>query len=82
LVFAAFAGVNTVNGKWNVSAATASARPWLPADAVTRAWGPPARSRRASTALKAPRDLKEFETCTDSTLIDTRVPVASESHGE
>src|SRR3954452_3571930 len=34
------------------------------------------------TALNAPRDLNEFDSWIDSTLIETRVPAASESHGE
>jgi len=51
-VAGASAGVNTTNGRWKVSAAAASARPWLPADAVTSCAGPPpVRSSRAVTAL-------------------------------
>src|SRR3977135_2489745 len=40
------------------------------------------RSSLAMTALKAPRDLNEFESCTDSSLSDTSAPARSDSHAE
>src|SRR4026208_376773 len=40
------------------------------------------RSSLAMTALKAPRDLNEFESCTDSSLSDTSAPERSDSHDE
>ena len=83
LVFGASDGVNTVRGRLKVCAAAASARPWLPADAVTSCAGAPSgRSSSAMTALNAPRDLKEFETCSDSSFSETSAPECSDNHAD
>src|SRR5690349_10798020 len=75
----ASSGVNTTSGQPADAAAAARARPWLPADAVTSSRAVSPRSRRARTALKAPRALNEFDTWSDSSLRTTRRSARSDS---
>ena len=52
-------GTNTSTGRPRARPAKATAAPWLPPEAATRAAGQPARSASASTRLNAPRGLNE-----------------------
>jgi hypothetical protein len=74
-------GVKTTHAMPVAPAASARARPWLPADAVTSTGRSP-RSARLSAALKAPRTLKAFERCWLSSLIQTSAPVTPDSQAE
>src|SRR5690606_5288594 len=56
-------------------AAVASARPWLPADAVTRVGSAPMRSDKARTAFNAPLNLKDLVCCSVSSFSQTVRPV-------